>query len=315
MSDYEEEYDYGSEQEDIAEGIDAQVPVLEIENIFFEAEDLIKDDPNKAFELFQMVVFLERDLQLDAQFTFKALHHLVILSMQLGNFDEVFKFYTAMLAHISTVSRNECASAINKALGEIGTVNNPQLLSRMYALTLDALRTANYESLWFQTQLKLAKLYLESRRFDDMDNILIALKAYCQTPEGTEDATKATYLVDIYCLEAQFCVSLPDFDRLRQLRPAMTKYTNDVALLNPFSMGTIQFELGTMFMAENDYRAAYDVFREAFRHYLRSPQPRARLCLKYLGLASMLAFTYVNPFSAVLAQVTSPHHIPLYYFN
>ena len=50
------EYDYGSDQEATNDVADEQV---EIENSFFEAEDIRNENPIRAIELFEKVVTLE----------------------------------------------------------------------------------------------------------------------------------------------------------------------------------------------------------------------------------------------------------------
>ena len=63
MSDEEYEYDYGSDAEydygsDNGEA-EVEDELIEIENSFYEGEDLIKDNPDGAVELFNKVIQLE----------------------------------------------------------------------------------------------------------------------------------------------------------------------------------------------------------------------------------------------------------------
>ena len=63
MSDDEEyEYDYGSDVDDghgDEDDPDVEDEVIEIENSFYEGEDLIKSNPEGAIELFNKVIELE----------------------------------------------------------------------------------------------------------------------------------------------------------------------------------------------------------------------------------------------------------------
>lgn len=67
MSDDEYEYDYGSDQEDGnfggsedgEEGNGLTDELIEIENAFYEGDDLKTENPKKAIELFKKVVELE----------------------------------------------------------------------------------------------------------------------------------------------------------------------------------------------------------------------------------------------------------------
>ena len=51
-------------------------------------------------------------------------------------------------------------------------------------------------------------------------------------------------------------------------------------------------------MAEGEWESAYAELYQAFRHYQEAGNARAKDCLKYVVLASMLALTDVNPFAA-----------------
>ena len=69
MSDDEEyEYDYGSDADYDDEeegGNEAEDELIEIENSFYEGEDLIRDNPEGACELFNKVIQLETQLGVD----------------------------------------------------------------------------------------------------------------------------------------------------------------------------------------------------------------------------------------------------------
>ena len=71
MSDDEEyEYDYGSDadyddEDENGDQNGEQDEMIEIENSFYEGEDPIKDNPEGACELFNKVIQLEEELNVD----------------------------------------------------------------------------------------------------------------------------------------------------------------------------------------------------------------------------------------------------------
>jgi COP9 signalosome complex subunit 2 len=261
-------------------------------------------DPRKAMELFQKVITMEKSLQSnDIKWTFKALQHLVILNCQLETYTSMIECYQNMLTYLSTVTRNECTNAINEILDKTGKANDIEVLSKMYEITLEALKSAKNESMWFSTNLKLAKLYLESRKIADVERLLTVHKKSCQLPDGQDDDSKGTYLLEVYCIEIQMCAMLSDSGRLRDIYPKINKYTEKAAVSDPRVMGVIREELGKMFMRENNWSAAYNELNEAFRKYQEVGNARAKDCLKYLVLTSMLAMKDINPFSAKEAKV------------
>lgn len=73
----------------------------------------------------------------------------------------------------------------------------------MYEITLERLKDANNERLWFNMNVKLGKLYLDIGEFGQLRRLLDKLYVYCQTPEGGNDQSKATALLDVYSLDIQ----------------------------------------------------------------------------------------------------------------
>ena len=168
MSDEEYDYDYEDDgyhyDSDNAEDDNNDDVGIEIENAYFEGEDLMNSDPLQAIEKFERVIALETERGDTVTRRFQALKFLVILYFNLRRFDEMILKYNNMLAYMSSVTGNDCADAINAILDTVSpataaaAVVNIEVLSKIYEITLVALKSANNERLWFVTTLKLAKL-------------------------------------------------------------------------------------------------------------------------------------------------------------
>lgn len=215
-------------------------------------------------------------------------------------YDKMIDRYRAMLEFIAAVTRNECTEAINTILDSLASATDVQVLSEMYEITLVALKTAKNQHLWLNTNLKLAKLYLESSRLAEVERLLTVLKKECQLPDGSDDLSKGTVLLEIYCLEIQLCSLTQDMARMQAIYP---KTVNNAAVSDPRIMGIIREEGGKMHMAEGNWMEAYNEFYEAFRSYQEAGNYRAKDCLKYVVLASILSLSDINPFAAREARV------------
>lgn len=294
------DYDYGSDQggEEEGEGND---DLIEIENCFYEGEDLKTENPRKAIEMFEKVVTLETKLGDQVKRRFKALQYLVTIYFALAEYTSMIARYRDMLLYISSVTRNECTEAINNILDTIASATNIQVLSEMYEITLIALKTANNERLWLNTNLKLAKLYLEGKKVSEVERILAVLKEACQTSDGRDDISKGTALLEIYCVEIQLCSLTLDAQRMRHVYPKTLNL--NAAVTDPRIMGIIREEGGKMQMAEGNWEEAYNELYEAFRNYQEAGNSRAKDCLKYVVVASMLTLSGINPFAAREAKV------------
>ena len=67
--------------------------------------------------------------------------------------------------------------------------------------------------------VKCGKLHLESGDRDGFEATLKQLYTACLTDEGQPDASKATMLLEVYCLEIQFCRVTENMTRLKRIYP------------------------------------------------------------------------------------------------
>lgn len=91
-------------------------------------------------------------------------------------------------------------------LDYISLSNDPADMACMgefYSLTLESFEGANNERLWLKTNIKRAKLWLDRKEYTQLNKSIKQLHAACQKPDGTDDASKGTYLLEVYALEIQ----------------------------------------------------------------------------------------------------------------
>ena len=98
-----------------------------------------------------------------------------------SKYDEMMTRYKNLLMYIkSAVTRNYSEKSINSILDYISTSNRLGLLQNFYETTLEALKEAKNERLWFKTNTKLGKLYFEREDFSKLQRILKQLHTSCQ---------------------------------------------------------------------------------------------------------------------------------------
>jgi COP9 signalosome complex subunit 2 len=209
--------------------------------------------------------------------------------------------YRSMLEYLASVTRNECTEAINVILDTLATATHVSVLAEMYEITLVALKSSNNDRLWFSTNLKLAKVYLEERNWQEVDRMITVLKDTCKLPDGSDDPSKGTLLLEVYCIEIQLCSVSGNMVRMREVYPKTLNL--NAAVADPRIMGIIREEGGKMQMAESNWDEAYNELYEAFRNYQEAGNPRAKDLLKYVVVASMLTVNDINPFAAREAKV------------
>jgi COP9 signalosome complex subunit 2 len=232
---------------------------------------------------------------------FRALKQMVKLHHRLGNQREMMERYRQLLGYVkSAVTRNYSEKVINSILDFVSTSDAPELLAEFYETTLQTLAETANDRLWFKTNLKLCRLWLDCREYGRMSKILRELHRSCQAPDGSDDQRKGTQLLEVYAVEIQMHTEQKNTKKLKQL------YTRALgvksAIPHPRIMGIIRECGGKMHMVERTWAEAATDFFEAFKSYDEAGASRRIQCLKYLVLANMLMNSTVNPFDAQEAK-------------
>ncbi|KOB78656.1 putative cop9 signalosome complex subunit, partial [Operophtera brumata] len=208
----EEEEDYGLEYSEDSNS----EPDVDLENQYYNSKALKEDEPLAALTSFQRVLELEGGEK--GEWGFKALKQMIKINFKLNNFTEMMARYKQLLTYIkSAVTRNHSEKSINSILDYISTSRNMELLQDFYETTLEALKDAKNDRLWFKTNTKLGKLYYDRGDFNKLAKILKQLHQSCQTDEGEDDLKKGTQLLEIYALEIQMYTAQKNNKKLKAL--------------------------------------------------------------------------------------------------
>ncbi|KAH8255523.1 hypothetical protein KR038_004961 [Drosophila bunnanda] len=274
-------------------------PDVDLENQYYNSKALKEEEPKAALASFQKVLDLENGEK--GEWGFKALKQMIKINFRLCNYDEMMVRYKQLLTYIkSAVTRNHSEKSINSILDYISTSKNMGLLQNFYETTLDALRDAKNDRLWFKTNTKLGKLYFDRSDFTKLQKILKQLHQSCQTDDGEDDLKKGTQLLEIYALEIQMYTVQKNNKKLKALYEQSLHIKS--AIPHPLIMGVIRECGGKMHLREGEFEKAHTDFFEAFKNYDESGSPRRTTCLKYLVLANMLMKSGINPFDSQEAK-------------
>lgn len=261
----DEDYDLEYSEDSTSE------PDVDLENQYYNSKALKEDDPVSALKSFEKVLELEAGEK--GEWGFKALKQMIKINFKLGKYQEMMTRYKQLLTYIkSAVTRNHSEKSINSILDYISTSKQMDLLQNFYETTLDALRDAKNERLWFKTNTKLGKLYYDRVEFNRLAKILKQLHQSCQTDDGEDDLKKGTQLLEIYALEIQMYTAQKNNKKLKALYEQSLHIKS--AIPHPLIMGVIRECGGKMHLREGDYEKAHTDFFEAFKNYDESGSPR-----------------------------------------
>ncbi|XP_030746528.1 COP9 signalosome complex subunit 2-like [Sitophilus oryzae] len=295
MTDYMFETEYGLEYSEDS----TSEPDVDLENQYYLAKTMKEDDPKNAIPAFQKVLDIQGDSK--GEWGFKALKQLVKIHFQLGDYTETMARYKDLLSYISgAVTKNHGEKSINSILDYTSTSKNIEMLQKFYETTLEALRKARNERLWFKTNTKLGKVFLERGEYTKLAAIIKELKASCKCEETDMDPHKGTQMLEIFALEIQMYTQQKNNKKLKELYEKSLRVRS--AVPHPLIMSVIRECGGKMHLRAGEFEKAYTDFFEAFKNYDESGNPRRLACLKYIILNSMLMKSAINPFDSQEAK-------------
>lgn len=302
----EEEYDF--EYEDDEDEPDAGE--VTIENKYYNAKQTKLSDPDEAIAEFLGLPELEPE---KGDWGFKGLKQAIKLEFKLGRYEDAVSHYKELLTYVkSAVTRNYSEKSINNMLdffektsaasAAAGDKRAANFMEAFYELTLTCFQSTNNERLWLKTNIKQAKLLLDRQKYIEVMKKLRDLHRACQRPDGSDDPSKGTYLLEIYALEIQMYAERKNNKQLKQLyQRALTVRS---AVPHPKIMGIIRECGGKMHMSEENWKDAQSDFFESFRNYDEAGSLQRIQVLKYLLLTTMLMRSNINPFDS---QETKPY--------
>eukprot|EP00049_Salpingoeca_infusionum_P022759 m.8636 g.8636 ORF g.8636 m.8636 type:complete len:450 (+) comp5381_c0_seq1:155-1504(+) len=286
-----EDYDFDYTSDEDAGGEEE----VSLENVYYGGKALKATAPDKALAEFRKVIELETD---KGEWGFRAHKQSLKVLFGQGKYAEMGPIYNDLLEYVKlrgVLTKNYSEKSINGILDYVSTATDPQLLQQFYTKTLETLKAAKNDRLWFKTNLKLGKMYLEQGELQALARTIRQLHKHHEEIKSA-DEHHGTQLMEIYALEIQMYTAQKDTKRLKELYELSLKIRS--AIPHPFIMGIIRECGGKMHLEEEMWEAAYEDFFEAFRSYDESGSSKKIACLKYLVLANMLMKSQVDPFEA-----------------
>jgi COP9 signalosome complex subunit 2 len=294
---YRYDFEYEDDEEEESGDVD-------IENKYYNAKQIKADSPEDAIDEFLGVPALEQE---KGDWGFKGLKQAIKLEFKLGRYDSAVEHYKELLTYVkSAVTRNYSEKSINNMLDYIEKASDDQkaykCMEEFYSLTLNSFQSTNNERLWLKTNVKLAKLWLDKKDYNQLSKKVRELHKACQKEDGTDDPAKGTYSLEVYALEIQMYAETRNNKRLKALyQRALTVRS---AVPHPKIMGIIRECGGKMHMSEENWKDAQSDFFESFKNYDEAGSMQRIQVLKYLVLTTMLMKSDINPFDS---QETKPY--------
>lgn len=269
-----------------------------VENDYAEAKAAAENNLKLAVAKFNSVIAADQD---KGKWTFKSLKGIYRAATKHRDSDIMLTHYKRMLDfNWSGRTRHDIEKAINKHVERLAGF--PLDVQRqVYEITLEVISKdlRNFDKLWFAMKLRVAQLYFQEKRFDELAVEIDRMHQWCMEGEQAEQR-KATQRLNVYALELQLHTEQYDPVKIRRVYQAAMSIKS--AIPPPRVLGIIRESGGKMYMRQSMWAEAHECFLQAFRSFDEAGDHRRIANLKYLVLASMLSDSEINPFATNEAQ-------------
>ena len=212
---------------------------IQVANLFYEAEDLVREKPAEALAKFHALLELCRGVGgegggggggggglSDESRTslFASLVHIVVLSYGVGAVGSMVDVYGRLLEMIPKVTRNEGAEAIDAVLNAVSNSRDHELLTRIYSITSQRLQSMpDTERMLFNVNMRLCRTHIEREEYSKAQQVLDQLHAQCRLPNGEDDKkNKGAELIEIYALMIKTSTHAKDAIKMKVTHPPLT---------------------------------------------------------------------------------------------
>ena len=273
----------------------------ELENNFFEADDIKKTNPKDAIERFETIIMMEESKGGEVRWKFKCLLNIIQLKCRIHSELGLKDNITQIIKIMNTVSRNDSNEAISLIIEGLTAMkdNNDAFAQELMDHLSISLET--YDHLWLSASLKLARIYLKVCDFVRLESLIESFKSRCKTQQGVVDEKKSGSLLELYSIEIQICIAKKDHQRMKDVYEKTKNLSS--AIVDPKSMAIIKETSGKLLMLEKKWKESTEELIDAFKFYQEVGNPQAKTVLKYLVLAEMLSMSEINIFCGREARV------------
>lgn len=153
------------------------------------------------------------------------------------------------------VTSNDRSAAINSILNAVAESGNPEFIVELFTVARNQLKKlpnqevrlfrmptepalTAMQRLYFTISIKLCRNLLEQGDLDRVEDLLRELHRLCQLPDGQDDRSKGSELLEVYALKVQYLAAQGDSVQLKELFVKTKDLSAEIK--DPRSMSIIQ---------------------------------------------------------------------------
>jgi len=286
--------DWGEEQKDNQEIDTATL----IENMFYQGEFDMEKKPDDALESFKNVIEMEQQNSL-CNYMFKATKNMIVIYGQKGNIEQVRNKLKSLLKLCPKVAQNEARDTLSYVLDQLTKLMPPADMESIYQEIVPLLKQTN-EKLWQSICSRLCRMFLEKKKYKELEELCELLKASMRGPDGAYDEKKGSPF-EVLALQMQMYAELKDHKHLKQLHSEAKDLSG---VVTDARVNAMLKECGAMiYLSEKNWESAQEDLMDSFKSYQQLANPKAKAMLKLLIAASVISGSEINPMTLAEAKV------------
>lgn len=266
--------------------------------MFFQAEFDMEKKPEDALAAFETVIEMEQQEQ-ECNYQFKALKNMVILYAQKGKEEESRNKLKQLLKICHKVTQNDSRDTLNYILDQLTRILSPASMEGIYEEVMAYLKASN-EKLWQSVCMRLCRIYLEKKKYKQLDELAEQLKVSMRGPDGAYDEKKGSPF-EVLALQMQMYAEVHETRKLKVLHSEAIGLSG---VVTDARVNAMLKECGAMiYLSDKNWENAQADLLESFKSYQQLANPKAKQMLKLLLVTSMVGGSEINPMTLSEAKV------------
>lgn len=279
---------------------------IELENLFYEAEELKDKDPKAAQEQYMLLLDSEEPLA-EKTWSAKCIGEIIGIKVRRNDLEDMPEVVKKLLAYINNMSKYDRGVTIDCIFNAVNRIPRLDKKRVTFETLLEFLREKDMGVFWLSTSLRLARIYLSAKEIPKFEAIISQMEKSKDLASIEEIKTNAK-LLTIYCelnaMKVELYLERRDLSNLTKLMQFFAKIKlQQLASSENRVLSVLMEAEGVIAILEKNWEEADEFVRKAFQQYHELGHEKTKEMLLLCTATSILTGAAINPFGSPEAQM------------
>lgn len=279
---------------------------IELENLFYEAEELKDKDPKAAQEQYMLLLDSEEPLA-EKTWSAKCIGEIIAIKVRRNDLEDMPEVVKKLLAYINNMSKYDRGVTIDCIFNAVNRISKLDKKRTTFETLLEFLREKDMGIFWLSTSLRLARIYLSAKEIQKFENIVTQMersKDLANLDEVKSNAKLVTIYAELNAMKVELFLERRDLVNLTKLMQYFNKIKlQELASSESRVLSVLMEAEGVIAILEKNWEEADEFVRKAFQQYHELGHEKTKEMLLLCTATSILTGAAINPFGSPEAQM------------